>query len=314
MKWSILIPALAASLLVAQTVCAEEPAGGTREPVLIEVELGAGTFSVRAEEAPLNEILYSLALEAGFPVTEHNVAWREGMAQLLRGWNYALVMDSLSESPTELIVIARDEGEAPQVAVYSDSSVAVGDDEAFGELEASPETSMEEAIRIANELIVAQEDPLAAAIREVEEAGATAHKAPDDLESAKRYLEALRGLSDFQDPRLLDVLAPAIASRHSAIRSVALEVMRYNPLESDSSTLDRVYQMATSDPDPQVRRNALEVYVRYGDQNEVLSAVQALGRIDGPARDIAVREWIRIEQERSEAPLADQQIQDAMQE
>jgi hypothetical protein len=39
--------------------------------------------------------------------------------------------------------------------------------------------------------------------------------------------------------------------------------------------------------------------------------VQSLGRVSGPARDIAVREWLRSEKEMAEAPLADKQVETA---
>ena len=94
------------------------------------------------------------------------------------------------------------------------------------------------------------------------------------------------------------------------MRSAALEALRDGTV-SDAAVLDLVLSMAIGDVDPFIRRDALEVYVRYGDQADVLALVQALARKDGPTRDIAVREWLRIEQERADARLADEQVRQA---
>jgi hypothetical protein len=52
----------------------------------------------------------------------------------------------------------------------------------------------------------------------------------------------------------------------------------------------------TADDDT-VERAAIEVLARYGDQRQVMRLLEPLALSDGPNRDIAVREWIRIRDE-----------------
>ena len=134
---------------------------------------------------------------------------------------------------------------------------------------------------------------------------------PDRAQRAfHTYAESLRALGHFHDPVRLDVLAPALHSQSTRVRRAALEALRDGTVR-DEAVLGQVRGMATGDSDPSVRRDALEVYVRYGNPTDVLSLVQSLGRASGPTRDIAVREWLRIEKEMADTPLADKQLKRA---
>jgi len=152
-------------------------------------------------------------------------------------------------------------------------------------------------------LAESQGDPVASAIERAKEGAAAA--AAGDAISEKRYADALAALADYQDPRVADVAVSAMQSPSYAARASLLRVMRYNPEASaDPDSLADLRGLVTNDPNPQVRREALEVLVRYGDSAEVLSLVQGLGRREGPVRDIAVREWVRIETEMAAAAEA----------
>jgi hypothetical protein len=49
--------------------------------------------------------------------------------------------------------------------------------------------------------------------------------------------------------------------------------------------------------DDTVERAAIEVLARYADQHTVMRLLEPLALSDGPNRDIAVREWLRIRDE-----------------
>lgn len=194
-------------------------------------------------------------------------------------------------------------------------------------------SSIEEANRIAEELASQQEDPLQYAMRKAKEAQAAIEEAMEQakLERARRaaggedigelddskaqiayktYAEALRALGEFQDAARMEVLAPALNSDNAMVRSAALDAMRDGTVY-DADVLNQVLSLAIRDTDVGVQRGALEVYVRYADQADVLSLVQAIARAEGPTRDIAVREWLRIENEIADAALADAQLNQA---
>ncbi|MGH8583328.1 MAG: HEAT repeat domain-containing protein [Gammaproteobacteria bacterium] len=201
-------------------------------------------------------------------------------------------------------------------------------------VQASPtagESSREEALRLARELAQEQEDPLTSALREAQEALAENEAARrrveeertrrlatgedpsqigalgPDRQYAARYAQALAGLGAFQDAKRLEVLSPALEYDDTGVRMAALRALRDGTVH-DPAVLSRVREMLIGEPDPGVQREALEVYVRYGDPDDVLSLVQTLARKEGPMRDIAVREWNRIEMEQAEAAAGDPQI------
>jgi hypothetical protein len=254
------------------------------------------------------------------------------LAALLQGYRYALAMDPATNSPTTLVILSSEVDESALAEGHESSQTESEGLESAdaGPVDATAESSLEEAIRLANELAAQQEDPLQFAMRRAQEAAAEAEaerqaheqerarraaEGNDAVEAGRgqpqdgydRYADSLRALGRFQDPERIDVLAPALDSESRSVRGAALEALRDGTV-TDAAVLDRVRGMITGDSEPGIQREALEVYVRYGNQSDVLSLVQSLGRVNGPTRDIAVREWIRIEKELAEAPLADQQL------
>jgi hypothetical protein len=319
-------------------------AAATDDTTPARVEAAGETITVIAENVPLRDVLDQLREQAAFGLIESSdllqrpvtialegVPWRDGLAKLLRGFRYALAMDPETNRPDRLVILSSEGsgGEEPAAPAGSPASGPT----TGGEKGPGRESSLEEATRIAKELMAQREDPLQYALRKAREAAAQAEAARQaaEKEQADRsadgedaagpggderqradvaYADALSALGQFQDPQRLDVLAPALGSDSTAVRSTALGALRDGTV-SDEAVLDQVKTMVTSDPDPYVQREALEVYVRYGDQSEVLSLVQTLGRTSGPTQDIAVREWLRIEKERADAPLADEQLRQA---
>jgi hypothetical protein len=317
----------------------------------LRVEADGALITVVADNAPLKEVLDQLQEQSGFALIEGSaslqhpvtvdlggVPWRDGLAKLLRGFRYALAMNPETNQPARLVILSS-EGSAVQGTSGDGetetpvSAPASGPSDPASRALDQAASSLDEATRIANELMAQREDPLHYAMRTAREAAAAAEAAQEaaEKEQARRategedaagldddhgqgayktYANALRALGQFQDSERLDVLAPALGSQSKEVRSAALEAMRDGTV-ADDTVLGQVRSMATGDADPYVQRDALEVYVRYGDQSDVLSLVQSLGRTSGPTRDIAVREWLRIEKERADAPLADQQLRQA---
>lgn len=331
---------LAAAAWAASASYAADPITPTR------VSADGATITVDVDGAPLKELLDELRKQAGFALVESSatlqrpvtirleeVPWRDGLAELLQGYRYALAMDPATDRPTTLVILSSEVGESagaegPESSQTESEGVETADS---GPADATNESSLAEAIRLANELAAQQEDPLQFAMRRAREAAAEAERQAREQELQRRaaegedatearrgnpqdgydrYADSLRELGRFQDPERMDVLAPALESESRTVRGAALEALRDGTV-SDAAVLDRVRSMITGDSEPGIQRKALEVYVRYGDPSDVLSLVQSLGRVDGPTRDIAVREWIRIEKELAEAPLADQQLTSA---
>lgn len=282
---------------------------------------GDGSFSVVADDVPLSEMLAGLQRRAGFKLIENadttaerisvefkRLSWEEGVDELLVGWRYALSMDPSTQLPDTLVVLSWEDGQpAPLV-----STVEQEPDDTTRR-----ETSFDEATRIARELLARQEDPLSADLRSVEEARAAAERARAGDEDDKtedgnqRYAAALLQLGRYQSEATLPALMPALSHADRGVRGSALRAMRWGTV-SDADALSKVREMINTDANPRVRREAFEVYSRYGDQDDVLTLAQELGRQDGVIQDIAVREWLRIEKEREGATLADEQIEAAM--
>jgi hypothetical protein len=328
---------LAATLLVFGQAAGGEEQARSADASPIQLEIGDGVFTLVATEVELSEIIDALAEAAEFEVSGQvdtsedrvsaeltRVFWRDGLGRLLSEWSFTLVMKPGASTPEKLLIGSRKMAVRPASAPASGKSdVARGDPAApaLADKEDDPpeeapvepepdaptaETSLEEATRIANELAEAQEDPVSAAIERAKAAAAAAADAPEDPMSAERYAEALGALQDVQDSRVLDVASQALQSPSYQARAAALRAIRYNSeTSSDPMLLGELSGVVTSDPNPQVRREALEVLVRYGDSAEVLSLVQTLGRTESPVRDIAVREWLRIEKEMQEQARMD---------
>jgi hypothetical protein len=285
-----------------------------------KIAVDGDRFSVEAAETSLGAILEALAEHADFrlvlteesrkasvTVALEDQAWRSGLRELLYGWHYALIMGEGDQVPLSLVLMSRREQTQEAILPAADQAADAqkGEETVAG---SDDETSLEEATRIAQELHEKRVDPFRYDLRrartadsaraQVEGGGHDAEQTRQELDA--EYARRLERLGRYQGDEKLEVLAPALTEGSGTVRTAALRALRDGTVQ-DLATLSDVREMALSDSDYSVRREAFEVYVRYGDQDDVLSMAQELGREAGPLQDIAVREWVRIEQERASA-------------
>ena len=182
-------------------------------------------------------------------------------------------------------------------------------------------TSLEEATAIAAQLTQRQANPVRVAIATTARARATLDALPtwpgrqgsNALEGAyeqaiERYAESVLELGETPHPDTLAELSAAIRHSDDRVRYAALTALREGAVSSSHSPiLSDARALITGDPVPVIRRQAFEVYCRWGDQDDVLSLSMTLGRAPGPVQDLAVREWIRIEKERLSATQSSQE-------
>ncbi|MEM8994106.1 MAG: HEAT repeat domain-containing protein, partial [Acidobacteriota bacterium] len=114
------------------------------------------------------------------------------------------------------------------------------------------------------------------------------------------YAASVGDLASHPSPETLDALTRAVQHEEPSVRLAALTALREGASQGrpNSAALLTARALITTDPDPRIRRQAFEAYCRWGDQDDVLVLSQSLGRRPGPVRDVAVREWLRIERER----------------
>ena len=91
---------------------------------------------------------------------------------------------------------------------------------------------------------------------------------------------------------------PALEIDDRDTRLAGLETLReLSHTARTPAAVDAAMSAFETADDDTVERAAIEVLARYGDQREVMRLLEPLALSDGPNRDIAVREWIRIRDE-----------------
>lgn len=184
----------------------------------------------------------------------------------------------------------------------------------FAVLTASPgsaqreSSSLSEANAIAERMLAEQTHPLIAALQRVDRAQqelATRAGSSDGDQPAGpvlRYAEAVSDLRRFPDAETLPAVLTAIQSAEAEVRRAGLRALRGGAASRNPNhpALLAARDLVVSDSSAGVRREAFEAYCRWGNQDDVLALSQQLGREAGPVRDLAVREWLRIERERSQ--------------
>ena len=174
--------------------------------------------------------------------------------------------------------------------------------------ERGTQASLEEATALAAMLIEHQQSPLESALTRVSEARIASESAPANLSgvtssqseaATSRYANSIQQLAGMPVPRTLGALAAAMTHPHASVRLASVVALREGASSRDphSTALMRARDLILADPSPAVRRQAFEAYCRWGDQTDVLGLAKQLGRAAGPVQDLAVREWLRIEQE-----------------
>ena len=184
-----------------------------------------------------------------------------------------------------------------------------------GAEEPAARSSLEEATAIAAELALQRENPMVAALLKVDNArrdlaSISAPPGSEDYHAAAgRYADSLLALRWHPHPDTVVELGLAVRHADDQVRLAALSAMREGAADGKSLILGEVGALITNDPNPAIRREAFEVYCRWGDQGHVLSLAVSLGRAPGPVQDLAVREWIRIEKENLDRANGDTQAQ-----
>lgn len=174
----------------------------------------------------------------------------------------------------------------------------------YGELETT--STLQEATAIAERLVAQRANPVVAALEQVESKRLALELA--DLPAVREeepavvsaYAESIGSLGRHPSAETLSALTVAIQHEEPSVRLAGLTALREGASQGqpNSAALMTARTLVTSDADSRIRRQAFEAYCRWGDQDDVLVLAQTLGREPGPVRDLAVREWLRIERER----------------
>ena len=180
--------------------------------------------------------------------------------------------------------------------------------------------TLEEATAIAARLTAEQEDPMTLAIDRVKLAktaldeitikARTFGEISNDYDfvddevggeyeaAMEQYTSSIQALGRFPHPNTLSALTPAVNHENTQVRLSALTALREGAAKDPNEPiLNTVRETILVDPSPEIRREAFEVYCRWGNQADLLSLSMELGRKANPVQDLAVREWIRIEKE-----------------
>jgi hypothetical protein len=268
----------------------------------LSVQVLAGKLTVHAESVPLYGVLWAISAQTGIKVNIPGGAQSTKLAELLVTDDFtnlsleqgiARLLGNQLKSANYVIITDKQTGLPQSVHILADTS-------------STPPSSVTSAPSLPSVL----EDPRMGANISIEQALATARAAATPEEQVK----ALLALGNFQDPRTLEVLGPALRSDKAEVRKAALEAMHWGTVE-DKATLAEVRAMVTSDSDPAVRQAGLDVIVLHDDKSpETHALLKDLAAEKGGAyRDFAQRELERIEMEAKARSLPDLQLQQAQQ-
>jgi hypothetical protein len=263
-----------------------------------EVVLEVGkTITLEAEEATLREAVLALSkavpfilVERGAPpeapvsLTVEASTWQGFFRRLLGQESHLLTLDSASGKPTQLVVrwdaVREIQATAPE-------GTAAGDVEA--------------RIRSAADEVLAPRDVIGEAIAAMEaarDAFEAARGGPNEAAAKEAYLDAIDDLNSHDEARTVEALVPALEIDDRDARLTGLETLReLSHTGRTPAAVDAAISAFETAEDDTVERAAIEVLARYGDQQEVMRLLEPLALSDGPNRDIAVREWIRIHDE-----------------
>jgi hypothetical protein len=272
--------------------------GLTARAAASDVALEVGeTIALEAEQATWREVVDAISeavplalVERGKPpeepvsLTVEAKTWQGFFRRLLGQESYLLTLDGDTGKPTRLVVrwdtLREVQAAAPDVG-------AAGD--------------VESRIRAAAGEVLAPRDVAGEAIATMEEAREAfeaARGGPKEAEAREAYLEAISGLDTHDEARAVEALVPALQTDDRDARLAGLETLReLSHTGRTPAAVDAAMGAFETAEDDTVERAALEVLVRYGDQKAVMRLLEPLALADGPNRDIAVREWIRIRDE-----------------
>jgi hypothetical protein len=160
---------------------------------------------------------------------------------------------------------------------------------------------VEARIRAAAAEVLAPRDLAGEAIAAMEaarDAFEAASGGPNEAEAREAYLDAIDDLNTHDEARAVEALVPALEIDDRDARLAGLETLReLSHTARTPEAVDAAMSAFETADDDTVERAAIEVLARYGDQRQVMRLLEPLALSDGPNRDIAVREWIRIRDE-----------------
>jgi len=279
----------------------------------LRVRVHDGRLTLQADGVPLYGVLWAISAQteiqlsiaesaqSGGPVVVESfkdLSINEGIQRLLRkhlrNSSYVIVTDGKGKL-TSLRILAGASGQSSSPGIsWPAASRAVTDP--LGRSNTEGEVPRREAVETEE-----TSDPLAEAVDAARRAV-----------GPEAQIKAMLALGGFQDPRTLEVLQPALHSERADVRKAALEAMRDGTV-SDAAALAEVRALATGDPDPVVRRAALDVLVRYDESGEARALLKTLAADkDNPFRSFAQTQLRRMEEEEAQRSGPDLQLQRAL--
>lgn len=322
-----------AMLFSANTYSAEDDLVLKEDLTIIE----NGKVSIQAKNVLLSLILDELYEKVHFRLHEYvstevklvevdieALPWEKAISKLLSGWDYTLTMDAISATPKILIISGKQKygDSGSEIATAGDNSKTISEEESdsIQELAEQPvgrsAEEIEAEIRAAEVILLApvdqtddavtaleaaQQDLRDASAAELQFEGETGEPSEEYMQSQREYLDALAYLGNFDDSRAVEALVSPLSddalpeARLTALESLAgLSATQENP-----GAVNKALSIATISQDSHEQRAALEVIVRYAAAEDVLPIIEQLALSDGPNRDLAVREWLRIKEEQA---------------
>lgn len=286
------VPSAAAVVLVVGLVT--RAAAGD---VVLEV---GDDISLALQETTLREALLEIQKAVPLTLTERGPAptepvsliveaqtWQGLFRKLLGREGHLLTLDQ-SGTPTRLVVRW---DAVREVQAAGAASGAAGPDD------------IESRIRAAADEVLAPRDAVGDAIFHLEDARdafEAARGGPNEADAKDAYLDAIGDLNTHDEARAVEAVVPALQADDRDARLAGLQTLReLSHTGRTPAAVDAAMSAFETADDDTVERAALEVLVRYGDQREVMRLLEPLALADGPNRDIAVREWIRIRDEQT---------------
>jgi hypothetical protein len=260
----------------------------------VALEVGE-TIALEAEDATLREAVLALSEAVPFTLVERGVAPAEPVSLAVEASTWQGLFRRLLGRESHLLTLDRATGKPMQLVVRWDAVRLQA---------AAPEggaADVESRIRAAAGEVLAPPDltgEAIAAMEEAREAFEAARGGPNEATAREAYLDAIDDLNTHDEARAVEALVPALEMDDRDARLAGLETMR--ELSHTARTpaavgaAKRAFETADDDA---VERAAIEVLARYGDQQEVMRLLESLALSEGPNRDLAVREWIRIRDE-----------------
>jgi hypothetical protein len=264
-----------------------------------EVALEVGeTIAVEVEDASLREAVVALGEAVPFALVERGAPPEAAVSLIVEASTWQGLFRKLLGREGHLLTLDRATGMPTRLVVRWD---AVREMQATGPGGGAGDGDIESRIRAMADEVLAPRDVVGEAIGRLEDARdafEAARGGPNEAEAKEAYLDAIGDLDTRDEGRAVEALVPALETGDRDARLAGLETLReLSHTGRTPGAVNAAISAFETAADDAVERAAIEVLARYGDQREVLRLLEPLALSDGPNRDIAVREWIRIRDE-----------------